>query len=163
MIKKILIALAIVFVAIQFIRPKKNISGENQYDISTQYNVPPEIATLLKGSCNDCHSNYTRYPWYSNVQPGAWWLNNHITEGKGHLNFSEFTNLKAASQYHKFEEIAEMVEKKEMPLSSYTMLGLHSEADLSDKERETLVLWALGQREMMKVIYPTDSLERKRR
>jgi hypothetical protein len=162
MIKKILIALAIVFVVIQFVRPEKNNSGDNQYDISTKYNVPPEIGTLLNGACNDCHSNQTRYPWYSNIQPVAWWLNNHVTEGKRHLNFSEFTKRRAAIQFHKLEEIAEMVQKEEMPLPSYTLLGLHPDANLSDKERETLVLWAQGQMAMMQVMYPADSLVMKR-
>ncbi len=163
MIKKILIALGIVFLIIQFVRPEKNNSGENQYDISTKHNVPPEVTTLLKGACNDCHSNMTHYPWYSNIQPVAWWLDGHVNNGKRHLNFSEFANRKAAIQYHKFEEIVEMVKKKEMPLPSYTKLGLHADANLSDEERSTLVNWAQEQMAMMQVVYPADSLVLKRK
>ncbi len=163
MIKKILIALAMVFVAIQFVRPEKNNSGDNQYDISTKYNVPPRIGTLLQSACYDCHSNTTRYPWYSNIQPVAWWLSDHVKHGKGHLNFSTFTNRKVAIQYHKFEEISEMVQKKEMPIAAYTVLGLHADADLSDEERGTLVNWAEEQMAMMKEAYPADSLVLKRK
>ena len=109
MIKKILIALLVVFVIIQFFRPEKNDSNDLTHAISTKYNVPENIQTMLKGACNDCHSNNTTYPWYSNIQPVAWWLNDHIEHGKGHLNFSSFTNRPLAVQYHKFEEIVEMV------------------------------------------------------
>ncbi len=166
MIKKILtyigIALAVTLVVIQFFPSEKNNSNENQYHISTKYNVPPEIATLLKGACNDCHSNLTKYPWYASIQPVGWWLDGHIRHGKGELNFSEFTSRPAAYQYHKFEEIVEVIEKKEMPLSSYTLMGLHPDGNLSDKDRDRLIIWAQGQMAMMKVIFPQDSLVRRR-
>ena len=166
MMKKILtytgIALAVALVVIQFFPVEKNNSNENQYHISTKYNVPPEIGNLLKGACNDCHSNLTKYPWYASIQPVGWWLDGHIRHGKGELNFSEFTSRPAAVQYHKFEEIVEVIDEKEMPLSSYTLFGLHPEGNLSDKERERLIIWAQGQMAMMKVIFPQDSLERKR-
>lgn len=163
MLKKILVALAIAFIAIQFFRPEKNNSGENQYDISTKYNVPPEVGSLMEAACNDCHSNLTKYPWYSNIQPIAWWLEGHIEEGKEHLNFSEFTAKRPAIQYHKFEEIVEKVEEKEMPLASYTMLGLHADGNLTDEERHVLINWAQEQMAIMKAVYPADSLVRKKR
>lgn len=163
MIKKILIALAIVLVLIQFVRPEKNISGDNTYAIQTAYNVPPEVSTLLDGACNDCHSNTTKYPWYANVQPAAWWLANHVNEGKEHLNFSEFTNRRIAVQNHKLDEVVEMVKEKEMPLPSYTWFGLHPEADLTDEQRATLTLWAQSQMAMIAAKYPADSLVLKRR
>jgi len=163
MIKKILIALAIVLVLIQFVRPEKNLSGDNTYAIETKYNVPPEISTLLAGACNDCHSNTTKYPWYANVQPAAWWLANHVNEGKEHLNFSEFTKRTIAVQNHKLDEVVEMVKEKEMPLASYTWLGLHPEADLTDEQRAELTLWAQSQMAMLAAKYPADSLVLKRK
>lgn len=36
--------------------------------------VPANVAAILKVSCYDCHSNNTRYPWYSELQPGAWFI-----------------------------------------------------------------------------------------
>jgi hypothetical protein len=95
---------------------------------------------------------------YANVQPVAWWLDSHVTDGKKHLNFSEFTNRPIAIQNHKWEEIIEMLEKKEMPLESYTYLGLHSEADLTDDQREAVINWAKSQMEYLKANYPADSL-----
>lgn len=158
MLKKVLIGLGIVLIIIQFIRPDKNESNDKTYDISTKYNVPEEVSQLLQVSCNDCHSNKTEYPWYSNVQPVAWWLNDHVVDGKRHLNFSEFTKMPIAIQNHKLEETIEMVEEKEMPLPSYTNFGLHKEADLSEDQRQKIIVWAKDQMDYLKETYPEDSL-----
>jgi len=163
MLKKILITLAIILVVIQFIRPAKNVSGANTHAIHKKYNVPPEIGTILEGACYDCHSNTTKYPWYANVQPTAWWLAHHVKEGKEHLNFSEFTNRRIAYQNHKLEEVVEMVKEKEMPLPSYTWFGLHPEADLTDQQRGQLTLWAQSLMAQIAAKYPADSLVMKRR
>jgi hypothetical protein len=156
--KKILIALVILLVVIQFFRPDKNDSNDQTYAISTKYEVSDHVNQILKVSCFDCHSNKTEYPWYANVQPVAWWLNGHINDGKRHLNFSEFTKRPIAIQNHKLEETIEMVEEKEMPLESYTYLGLHSEANLTDDQREAVINWAKDQMAYLKANYPADSL-----
>lgn len=158
MIKKILIAVVAILVLIQFIRPEKNVSNDNTYDISKKYDIPADVSNLLKVSCNDCHSNNTIYPWYANVQPVAWWINDHIEDGKGHLNFSEFTKMPIAIQNHKLEETIEMVEDHEMPLASYTNFGLHSEANLSDEDRKKIIDWAKNQMAYLSEAYPADSL-----
>lgn len=85
-----------------------------------------------------------------------------MNDGKKHFNASKFTSLKIAVQNHKFEEIVEMVEEKEMPLKSYTWMGLHSNANLSDAQRQTLTNWAKAQMDTLKAHYPADSLILKR-
>lgn len=159
MLKKVLIGLGIILIIIQFIRPDKNESNDLTNDITTKYPVPEDVNHLLQVSCNDCHSNKTVYPWYANVQPVAWWLNDHVVDGKKHLNFSDFTKMPLFVQNHKFEEVVEMVEKKEMPLPSYTNFGLHSEANLSDEQRTKIIDWAKSQMNYLKNTYPTDSLK----
>lgn len=158
MLKKILLAALALLVVIQFIRPEKNLSDDKTYDISTKYEVPQNINAMLEVACNDCHSNKTRYPWYSNVQPVAWWLAGHVNDGKRHLNFSEFTKRKIAVQNHKFEEIVEMVKEHEMPLSSYTIAGTHPDAELTDEQRVAITDWATTQMDSLKKWYPADSL-----
>ena len=158
MAKKILIGLGIVLIIIQFIRPKKNVSTEVAQDFTAMYEVPTEVANLLKVSCFDCHSNNTEYPWYSNVEPVGWWLNGHIKDGKRGLNFSEFTSLPLFVQNRKFDEIIEHIKEKEMPLPYYTMLGLHPEAKLSDGQRTLIMDWARAQMDYLKDTYPADSL-----
>ena len=163
MIKKILLALLVLLIIIQFFRPDKNESNDQTYAVSTMYKVPQEVDQILQVACNDCHSNKTEYPWYSNFQPAAWWLDEHVQDGKKHLNFSNFTQLPIAVQNHKFEEVIETVEEKEMPLESYTYLGLHAEANLSEQQRETLIDWAKSQMAYLKANFPADSLVLKRR
>lgn len=163
MLKKILIGLLVVLVLIQFIKPEQNVSDDNTYHISTKYAVPADVENILKVACNDCHTNKTEYPWYSNIQPIAWFLDHHVVDGKRHYNLSTYTKLPIAVQNHKFEETIEMVKEKEMPLESYTYFGLHKEANLTDAQRETLINWAQAQMDTLKANYPADSLVMKRR
>jgi len=159
--KKILIILIIVLVLIQFFRPAKNISiAKSTTDISNIYQMPNDVSLILDKACNDCHSNNTKYPWYFNIQPAAWWLDNHIREGKEELNFDEFATYAAARKYDKIKETKKEVDDGEMPISSYTLV--HAEARLTDAEKQALTSWSENIRKQMEATYPKDSLERKR-
>jgi len=158
--KRILIALLIIFIAIQFIRPAKNRSeGISANDISTKYPVPDSVQAILKVACYDCHSNNTRYPWYEEIQPVAWWLNNHIKDGKRGLNFSEFTSYRIKKQFHRLDDINKQVKKNEMPLSSYTLI--HTDAKLTEGQKLAIAAWATSIRDSIKAHYPPDSLVKK--
>lgn len=150
---KILIAVAIILVAIQFIRPAKN--DGNAYaatDVTHVINTSEEVKQILATSCNDCHSNHTTYPWYNNIQPVAGWLGHHIDEGKGELNLTEFANYPVKKQIHKLEETAEMVREGEMPLNSY--LWVHGDAKLSPEQKELLAKWAEDGMRQLSAIAP---------
>ena len=158
--KRILMALLIIFIAIQFIRPAKNRSeGISANDISTKYPVPDSLQAILKVACYDCHSNNTRYPWYAEIQPVAWWLNNHIKDGKSGLNFSEFTSYRIKKQFHRLDDINKQVKKNEMPLSSYTLI--HTDAKLTEGQKLAIAAWATSIRDSIKAHYPPDSLVKK--
>jgi hypothetical protein len=163
MLKKISIAVLILLVGVQFIPYEKNTTNDLAFDISKSYDVPDNIQTIFKSACNDCHTNNTVYPWYSNIEPVGYWLNNHVVDGKKHLNFSTFTKLPLAVQNHKLEEVIEMVEEGEMPLEDYTNFGLHPEANLSQDQREEIMDWAKSQMAMLAATYPADSLVMKKR
>lgn len=156
MVKKILVGLLIVLVVMQAFRPAKNLSGNRTKDISASYVVPEDIKSILTKACNDCHSNITRYPWYSEVQPVAWWLNDHINDGKRHLNFNEFDGYRIAKQYKKLEECIKEVKEGGMPLPSYTII--HKDAILSDTEKQAFFNWCQVLRDSIKARYPADSL-----
>jgi len=160
-VKKILIGLLVVLIIIQFIRPEKNQSDtKTAADITAMY--PPDAATasLMDKACNDCHTNNTKYPWYSNFQPVAWWLNDHVQDGKKHLNFSEFGTYRLRKQYHKMEEVIEQVKEGEMPLNSYTWT--HGDARLTAEQRAQITGWAQSVMDSMKAKYPIDSLVKKK-
>ncbi|PWT74813.1 MAG: cytochrome C [Bacteroidetes bacterium] len=161
MIKKILLAFVVLFIIIQFFRPAKNISGDTTYDISTLYHVPENVNTLLKRSCNDCHSNMTQYPWYAHIQPVGWWLNNHIEEGKRHFNVNTFASYPAAMQKKRLEDCMEQLEHDEMPLGSYTLI--HTYARLSEADKQILHEWCSATIDTIKSRFPPDSLVLKKR
>lgn len=163
MLKKITLGILLLLVAIQFVPYEKNLSNDPQFDLTKSYHLPDNVQTILKGACNDCHTNQSTYPWYASIEPVGYWLNHHIEDGKKDLNFSNFTKLPLRVQNHKFEEIIEMIEKKEMPLESYTYFGLHPEANLTEKERSELVNWAKDQMDRLAATHPADSLKMKPR
>lgn len=99
--------------------------------------VPANVAAILKVSCYDCHSNNTRYPWYSELQPGAWFMARHIKKGKEELNFDEFNNYSKRRKKAKIKSIISQIEKDEMPLKSYRMM--HGNARLSADEKKELL------------------------
>lgn len=161
MMKKILWTLAILMVAIQFIRPSENKSdGPQTNAVDTKYAVSADVKTILEKACNDCHSNNTRYPWYNKIQPVAWWLALHVKKGKKEINFDEFASYSLRRQYHKLEEIEEQVKEGKMPLPSYTIT--HKDAVLTNEEKDALLAWVASSRAAMEAQYPLDSLIRKK-
>ncbi|OYZ00731.1 MAG: cytochrome C [Sphingobacteriia bacterium 28-36-52] len=161
MFKKLLLALLVVLLVLQAFRPEKNNSGYKENDISSLYPVPDNVEQILVKACNDCHSNSTVYPWYAEVQPIAWWLNDHVKDGKKHLNFNEFATYKLAKQFHKLEEVFDEVKGGEMPLESYTVV--HRDAKLTVAERNILMDWSVAVRDSMKARFPADSLIMKKK
>ncbi len=153
--------LVVAIVAIQFFHPERNQNTlTTQTDISHLYPVPDDVSVILDKACNDCHSNNTIYPWYANVQPVAWWLNDHIKEGKGELNFNEFAAYPPAKQYRKLEEVKKEIDEGEMPISPYTFI--HTDARLTETEKHTLTNWTEGIRAQLRAKYPPDSLVSKK-
>ncbi|RZL05719.1 MAG: cytochrome C, partial [Pedobacter sp.] len=121
MIKKTALTIVIVLIAIQLFRPERNIAVAGSVNaIDLHYPVSNAIKGLLRTSCYDCHSNTTIYPWYSNIQPFAWWQQSHVVDGKKELNFDEFNSYDVKRKKHKLDEVIEVIEKDEMPLGSYT-------------------------------------------
>ena len=140
-VKKILLLLLIVFVISQFFRPDKN-----EGDLTSiaaffdDTNPPNDVKLILKESCFDCHSSKTHYPWYSKITPVNYWMADHVKHAKGHLDFSKWNDYSVKKKDHKLEELIEMVEKKEMPLSSYTWM--HAESKLTDAQIKSILDWA---------------------
>lgn len=139
--KRILIVLLLILVFLQFIRPAKNIHpGIQAETITSKYPAGAQVQNILYKACYDCHSNNTRYPWYNQIQPIAWWLNSHVEEGKQNLNFDEFLNYPPKKQAKKIEKVIEQLKEGGMPLDSYTWI--HTDAKLTPIEKQLLIDWA---------------------
>lgn len=139
-IKQILITLIAAVIIIQFIPvDKTNPETVKGNDIISMTNADKEISEILKRSCYDCHSNDTKYPWYSKIAPVSWYLKAHIKEGREHFNFSEWKSYDYEKQVKISQESIEEVKDNEMPLKSYTLI--HSEAKLSADKKEKITRW----------------------
>ena len=130
-------ALVATLVAIQFL-PVNTMNPPVEAD----HEAPPDVKTILERSCYDCHSNQTRWPWYSRIAPISWLVFHDVKEGREHLNFSEWHGLSTKDQVEAMEETWEEVEEGEMPLWFY--LPMHPEARITSTDREVMRDWASG-------------------
>ena len=140
-LKKILLLLLVVLIAIQFIQPARNTNGQVlSTDVSKVVSVPENVQSILKVACYDCHSNNTRYPWYVNIQPIGWIMAKHVKKGKDELNFSDFGSYSMRRQQSKLKAIASQIKDDEMPLTEYKIM--HGDARLSKEEKDLVINWA---------------------
>ena len=132
--KKILIVLAVIIIAIQFI-PVERTNPPVTGDIDS----PVNVSAILRNSCYDCHSNETNWPWYSYVAPVSFLVAGDVKEGREHMNFSEWDKYSGKDQTELMEEIVEEIEKGEMPLKIYTFT--HPNAEMDDAKLKVIKSW----------------------
>ena len=138
--KRIFLGAAIVFVAIQFVRPAKNLAtGPQPNDALVCYPASAEVKQLLTVACYDCHSNNTRYPWYAEVQPVGWWLSQHVLDAKHSFNFSELAAYSPKTAGRRLDACIDEITDHTMPLSSYRIT--HKDARLTEAQIKVLSDW----------------------
>ena len=127
---RILIGLIALFALIQLVpygRGHRNpaVSRSPRWD-------SPRTARLVAGACNDCHSNLTKWKWYSNVAPASWLVQNDVDGGRDNLNFSRWDKPQPA-----LDELVRQVADGGMPPLQYKII--HSDARLSSAEKQALI------------------------
>lgn len=136
--ERILIIIIVILVVIQFIPALPgDYEPSAEQSFTEVYDVPVDVEMTLLTACYDCHSNTSKWPWYSKVAPVSFWIGHHVEEGREHLDFSQWGAYSAKKADHKLEEIIEEVKEGEMPLESYTWV--HGEARLSADQRSRLI------------------------
>ena len=133
--QKILLGVSVVVAGIQLIRP-----AQTNPPVTGEIKASPEVSALLKRACYDCHSNETKWPWYSQVAPMMWLVTRDVNDGRKHLNFSTWDGYEQGRKLKKLEELADEVGEGEMPMAIY--LPMHPEAKLTKAEQTQLVDWA---------------------
>jgi hypothetical protein len=140
LLKLVLVALSLVFVATQFVRPARVnppvVAGHSIEELTA---LTPQVSEVLKRSCMDCHSNRTDWPWYSNVAPASWFVIDHVNHGRSHLNFSEWGSYDREKVEGHLDAICAFSKGGRMPLDSYTWI--HRGARLSPEDVKTLCDW----------------------
>ncbi len=123
---KILGIVILVAIAIQFIPYGKDhfnpaVVAEPKWD-------SPKTKELFVRACADCHSNETKWPWYSNFAPISWLNQYDVDEGREHFNVSMW----GVQKKNEGNEAKEEFEKGEMPPWFYVIA--HPDAKLSESE-----------------------------
>jgi len=121
---------AIGFILIQFVTPERtNPAIDQSLTIAAQAEFTSPISTMIKASCFDCHSNETRWPWYSYIAPVSWLVADDVASGL------------------KLGQIYEQVSRGEMPLKKYLLM--HSDAQLSAADRDSILSWTERERDRL--------------
>jgi len=107
--------------------------------VRSDIHATPEIGSLLRNTCYNCHSNETVWPWYAHVAPVSWLVASDVSEARRHLNFSEWGSYDGDTQSHKLKAIAEEITDRAMPPWYYLMV--HRGSRLSESERNNILSW----------------------
>jgi hypothetical protein len=105
---------------------------------------PESVRNVLAQACGNCHSQNTRWPWYSQVAPFSWLIEDDVKRAREHLNLSRWNTLDAVEQRSLLIAIATVVENREMPLHKYLMF--HGEARLSPEDSFQVIEWTQAER-----------------
>jgi Haem-binding domain len=137
-----LFLLALVSVASVLTAPRE--SGRSQKTFLEGAQIDSQVRELLERSCGDCHSEATRYPWYSYVAPVSWWIQRDVSQGRLHLDLSNWDQYSLVRKQRSLSEIANQVKDREMPLHEY--LWLHPSAKLSPSDVDSIFVWTQVER-----------------
>jgi len=133
--KRTLLIIISIFLLAQLIQIEKT---NKQTPKELEIKAPPEIMTMFRNACYDCHSNEVRWPWYSNIAPFSWMINSHVRDGRRALNFSEWENYTDEEKKKQLKEIFRTAYIS-MPLGDY--IFFHEEADLTREQRTQIRDW----------------------
>ena len=136
---RILLLLGAVFAVIQIYPP---VVRDNP-PVTAEIDAPPEVMRILRRACYDCHSNQTRWPWYSYVAPASWFVTGHVHHARSEMNFSAWNEMPEMNRILFRGEIVDQVRKERMPMPSY--LWLHRSAKISPADQEILRRWMTGE------------------
>jgi uncharacterized membrane protein YgcG len=139
------------FIVIQFVP----VNETNPPVVSEPKWDSPQTKALVERACYDCHSNETKWTWYSKVAPVSWYVTHDVNEGRAALNFSEWGVNKGEGGEGRegggseegegregggregADEIPEVISKGKMPPGQYLLM--HPEARLTDTEINALI------------------------
>jgi hypothetical protein len=140
---------ALVFlIGIQFVRPARtNPHTDPAGTLSAIMPITAEAAAVLDRSCRDCHSNDTRWPWYSNLAPVSWFVIDHVNHGRSHFNYSDWAKYDRGESQRLLKNTCSFARQETMPLSSYALM--HRPARLTDLDIVALCDWAEGAARLM--------------
>ena len=135
---KVVAGLAVaVLLSIQLVQPEKtNPQSDPHASFEAVAHPPHRVASTLRRACGDCHSNETRWPWYSRISPVSWLIAKDVQQGRTHFNLSAWNQREAGQEAPEIRELCAEVQAGKMPPRSYT--GLHPSSRLNPSELAAL-------------------------
>jgi hypothetical protein len=125
---------------IQLVRPSRiNPREDPALTIHARASVDPAVSAILTRSCNDCHSNLTVWPWYTEIAPVSWIIASDVNRGRKALNLSEWGNYSTEKKSDLLAEMCKEASDREMPGTPYT--SLHAGTRLTDAEIQSVCAW----------------------
>jgi hypothetical protein len=146
-LKWFLVAAVAVFALLQLTNPAHT-NPPVKTDFIATLNPPSEVAGMLRTACYDCHSDATRWPWYSHIAPVSWQVVQDVNEGRKHVNLSEWPADQADLARKKLEHMSDEIDQGDMPLAKYTLI--HTDARLTAAQRDELTQWLDAQADKLK-------------
>jgi hypothetical protein len=121
-----------------------NVSDRSGAPLLPGAEIAPSVADVFNHACIDCHSERTRWPWYSNLAPASWLIEGDVLRARSRLNLSYWDSLDRAEQRALLTAIATVIENREMPPHRYLML--HPQAKLSPDDSVQVIEWTRAER-----------------
>jgi Haem-binding domain len=113
--------------------------GDPAAALDANTSVPASVMSVLRRACFDCHSNETRWPWYSALPVASWLIEGDVSEGRAQLNFSRWTQYNRFDRADLLDKACEKVTAREMPMWQYRVL--HPESRLTEVDVAALCAW----------------------
>jgi len=137
---KVAIAAFAVFAGLQLIPvDRSNPPVIESRTIFAREALPAKVETVLRRSCQNFHSNQTRWPWYSYVAPISWIVAGDVHKARQHMNLSEWAGYSEKRREEKLNGICEQVVNGDMPEGKYALI--HRRARVSEDERAAICQW----------------------
>ena len=131
-------AVIVIFAALQIFQPART-NPLVKSDFLKATAAPPDVAAMFHAACYDCHSDETRWPWYSRVAPMSWQVAQDVNDGRRHINLSEWPTDNPDLARKKIQHMSDEIDDGDMPLKKYTLI--HKDARLTAEQRDTLTQW----------------------
>ncbi len=123
------------FLAMQLIIPSKT---NPEVDKTKEIKAPQNVTATLKKACFDCHSNETKWPWYTSVAPFSWIAATHVQEGRAWVNFSEWESYDESNKT-KLKKLIFRAVFQAMPPHTYKLM--HKDSELTQEEKKAVRDW----------------------
>ena len=137
-VKRTLVLVGLVWIGLQFVPTGISHVPTTPKKMHMSEVITPQVGAILDRSCQDCHSDNTRWPWYSRVAPVSWLVTRDVRRGRTKLDFSDW-----AGRFHSSNqrmEICDAVSNGSMPMRAYTFI--HRDARLTPQDVDRVCDWA---------------------